>query len=281
MTILLTGATGTVGRAVLRQLLDAGEPVRALTRDPARAAALLPGGVELVAGNLGDPGGLPAALDGVDRVFLLSVGPRKAEHDANLAQAAAKAGVTRLVALSSLAAEEDPDGVLGRWHADGERAVRDAGPPWTIVRPGGFMSNALEWAASVRDAGVVRAPFGDLRASIVDPRDIAAVVVAALAGGHDGAVLPLSGPAAISPAEQVAVLAEVLDRPVRFEELSLDEARAAMARRVPASVVDAVLSARAAAGPFRARVLPTVRDVTGRAPRSFRQWAEDHVDSFR
>ncbi|MEV0570562.1 NAD(P)H-binding protein [Dactylosporangium sp. NPDC050588] len=280
MTILLTGATGTVGRAVVRQLLEAGEPVRALTRDPARAATLLPD-VELVAGDLGDPDSLPSTLDGVDRVFLLSVGPRKAEHDANLAQAAAKAGVTRLVALSSLAAEEAPNGLLGRWHADGERAVRDAGPAWTIVRPGGFMSNTSEWAPSVRQAGVVRAPFGDLRASIVDPRDIAAVVVAALRGGHDGAVLPLSGPAAISPAEQVAVLAEVLDRPLRFEELGLEQARAAMARRVPAEVVDAVLSARAAAGPFRARVLPTVQDVTGRAPRSFRQWAEDHADTFR
>ncbi|MFF5232879.1 SDR family oxidoreductase [Dactylosporangium sp. NPDC000521] len=280
MTILLTGATGTVGRAVARQLLEAGEPVRALTRDPARAAPLLPE-VELVAGDLGDPDSLPSTLDGVDRVFLLSVGPRKAEHDAHLAQAAAKAGVARLVALSSLAAEEDPDGLLGRWHADGERAVRDAGPAWTIVRPGGFMSNALEWAPSVREAGVVRAPFGDLRASIVDPRDIAAVVVAALNGGHDGAVLPLSGPAAISPAEQVEVLAGVLGRPLRFEELDVAQARAAMARRVPAEVVDAVLAARAAAGPFRARVLPTVEDVTGRVPRSFRQWAEDHADTFR
>ncbi|MEV4510293.1 NAD(P)H-binding protein [Dactylosporangium sp. NPDC049525] len=280
MTILLTGATGTVGRAVLRQLLDAGAPVRALTRDPARAATLLPDGVDVVGGDLGDPDSLPAALDGVERVFLLSAGPQMAEHDANLAQAAAKAGVRRLVALSSLAAEEDPDGALGRWHADGERAVREAGPAWTIVRPGGFMSNALDWAPAVR-AGVVRAPFRDLRAAIVDPRDIAAVVVAAMSGGHDGAVLPLSGPAAISPAEQVAVLADVLDRPVRFEELGVPEARAAMARRLPQEVVDAVLSARAAAGPFRARVLPTVLEVTGREPRSFRQWVEDHVDTFR
>ncbi|MFG2041500.1 NAD(P)H-binding protein [Dactylosporangium sp. NPDC048998] len=278
MTILVTGATGTLGRAVVRQLLDAGARVRALTRDPARAG--LPADVEVVAGDLGDPATLPAATSGVRQAFVLSIGPDKAGHDRNLARAAAAAGVGHLVALSSLAVQERPLGRLGRWHADGEAAVREAGPDWTIVRPNGFMSNALDWAPPVRSGGLVRAPYADLPAAVVDPRDIAAVVVRALLDGHAGRVHAVTGPEALTPARQAAILADVLGREVRFAPLTHDEALDAMARRMPRAVAEAVLEGRANGDPLRARVSPAVEEVTGSPPRTFRTWVTDHALSF-
>jgi uncharacterized protein YbjT (DUF2867 family) len=277
--ILVTGATGTVGGAVLDALLTAGAKVTAMTRDPARAK--FPPDVEVVGADLGRPETLPAALAGVDKVFLTSPAEHKAEHDGNLAAAARAADVRHIVLLSSLATAENPDNLLARWHLDGERAVRAAGVPVTVVRPGGFMSNALQWAESVRSAGVVRAPLGGVASAPVDPRDIAAVVAEALLGtGHEGHVYPVTGPESLTPVAQVRILSEVLGREIRFEEIPVEAAREAMARRIPAAVVDAVLSARMRATDVRAKPLPTIEEVTGRPPRTFARWVADHAAAF-
>ncbi|WP_410585909.1 SDR family oxidoreductase [Amycolatopsis sp. lyj-23] len=278
--ILVTGATGVVGRAVVGELLAAGVPVRAVSRNP--AAAGLPEAVEVVAADLGEPDSLPAALSGVDKVFALSAAEHKSVHDRNLAVAAARAGAAHLVQLSSLAAEENPGNLLGRWHLDGERAAAAAGIPVTVVRPGGFMTNALSWARSIQDEDVVRAPLGEVVSAPVDPRDIAAVVATALLGtGHEGRVYAVTGPEALTARDQTRLLGEVLGRPLRFEEIPVAVAREQMLRRTPAVVVDAVLAARQQATAVRAVPRPTVARVTGRRPRTFRQWAADHVEAFR
>lgn len=282
LMILVTGATGTVGRAVVDQLLASGAPVRALTRRPDTAA--LPDGVHVVRGDPADPNGLDGVMDGVDRMFLLTTGPDLAVHDDALARAAAGAGVGHIVKLSS-GRVDDPAATdpIPAWHRRGEQAVRESGVPWTMLRPLGFMSNALHWAGTVRTQGLVRAPYGHGRIAAIDPADIAAVAVAVLAGsGHDGRAYPLSGPEPLSPADQTAILAEVLDRPLRYVEIPPSEARAALLSvGMDEVMADAVMALRATAlENFTSIVHPGVEEITGRAPRTFRDWARAHRAQF-
>ncbi|MFI6040488.1 NAD(P)H-binding protein [Nocardia sp. NPDC051321] len=280
--ILVTGATGTIGRALIDQLRTAGEHVRATSRHPADAH--LPADVEVVRADLGDPADMAAAMAGVDRVFLLSTGPAIPEHDAVVARAAAEAGVTRLVKLSSGRTGDDTaTDPIPTWHRAGERSVRASGVPWTIVRPLGFMSNALHWAGTIRAYGAVHAPFGQGRMAVIDPRDIAAVAAVALtADGHDGQVYTLSGPQALSPREQTAILAEALGRPLEFVEVAPEQARQAILEHgVPADLADAIMALRATAlAAFTSVVHDTVERLTGAPPRTFRQWALDHAAEF-
>jgi uncharacterized protein YbjT (DUF2867 family) len=275
--ILVVGASGTVGSAVLAALRSSGADVRAMTRNSARASS-----PDYVQADLSAPETLPAALDRVRKVFLMSDAPRKAEYEGNFARLARETGVEHIVQLSSLAAVEDPGGTLGRWHVEGEIAVHEVGVPTTVVRANGFMSNALRWAGPVRAEGVVRAPLPHVRSADVDPRDVAAVAVTALLeDGHEGATYNVTGPQPLTPVDSVRILGEVLGRDLRFEEISVAAARAAMVRHIPAEVVDAVLGAREKASEVRARPLPTVKEVTGRPPRTFAEWADDHADVFR
>jgi (4-alkanoyl-5-oxo-2,5-dihydrofuran-3-yl)methyl phosphate reductase len=280
--ILVTGATGTVGRALIDQLVAAGVPTRAVTRRPDEAR--LPDAVEVMRADLDDPDSLVPAVRDVDAVFLLSTGPDLPRHDAHVAKAAAHAGVGRIVKLSSGRtgdpAATDP---IPAWHRAGEEAVRDSGVPWTIVRPLGFMANALHWAPTIRDQDTVYAPYGQGRIAVVDPADIAAVAMQALLNpGHEGRIHTLSGPEALSPGEQTAILAEMLGRPLRYRETSPDDARAALVRfGVDAEMADAIMALRATAlESFTSIVHPTVDEVTGRPARTFAEWAEAHRAEF-
>ncbi|MFF2144779.1 NAD(P)H-binding protein [Kitasatospora sp. NPDC058190] len=280
--ILVTGATGTVGRALVDQLTALGAPVRAVTRRPDRAA--LPEGVDVVHADLGEPDSLTAALRGVRRVFLLSDGPDIPRHDANLARAAARAGVDAVVKLSSgRVADPRAADPVPRWHQTGEQAVLDAGSAWTFLRPMGFMSNALAWAGPIRATAVVEAPFAAGRVAVIDPADIAAVAARALTeDGHDGRAHLLTGPQALSPGEMVATLAEVLGLPLAFTEVSPAAARdTILGHGVSPEMADAITALRAASlEPFTATVTPTVEQLTGRPATTFRTWAERHRKEF-
>ncbi|MFE5587631.1 NAD(P)H-binding protein [Kitasatospora sp. NPDC056531] len=280
--ILVTGATGTVGRALVDQLAALGAPVRAVTRRPDRAA--LPEGVDVVYADLGEPDSLTAALRRVRRVFLLSDGPDIPRHDANLARAAARAGVDSVVKLSSgRVADPSAADPVPRWHRAGEQAVLDAGLAWTFLRPMGFMSNALAWAGPIRATAAVEAPFAAGRVAVIDPADIAAVAARALTeDGHGGRAHLLTGPQALSPGEMVATLAEVLGLPLAFTEVSPAAAREALlGHGVSPEMADAITALRAASlEPFTATVTPTVEQLTGRPAATFRAWAERHRKEF-
>ncbi|GAB3889370.1 NAD(P)H-binding protein [Kibdelosporangium lantanae] len=281
--ILVTGATGTVGRAVVDRLLAAGAHVHAVTRRP--DAANLPPQVDVGYADLDDPASLTDAFAGVKQVFLLSGGPRIPTHDANVAEAAARAGVAHVVKLSSGRAGDPAatDPIPG-WHRTGEQSIRDCGVDWTFLRPVGFMSNALMWAGSIRARGAVFAPYANGRVAVIDPDDIAAVATTVLTTpGHTGRTYELSGPEALSPADQVAVLADVIGRPIRYVEVEPAAARQAiMDHGVPSEMADAIMALRATAlGEFTATVRPTVTEVTGRPATTFREWAERNQDSFR
>ncbi len=280
--ILVTGATGIVGRAVVDHLLATGSPVRALTRRPETAA--LPASVDVVRADPAEPDTLTAAVKGVDRMFLLTAGPYLAAYDANLSEAAADAGVTQIVKISG-GRTGDPTAMdpIPTWHRAGERAVRECGVPWTMLRPMGFMSNVLHWAHTVRTQDTVYAPFGHGRIAAIDPDDIAAVATAALTQpGHTGKTYLLTGPEPLSPAEQTEILAEILGRPLRYVETSPAEARDTLLRfGVDEFMADAIMALRATAlESFTSIVDPAVEQITGRAPHSFHDWARKHRAEF-
>jgi uncharacterized protein YbjT (DUF2867 family) len=275
--ILVTGATGNAGGAVVRALAGAGGPVRALIRRDADRARL-PAGVEGVSGDLNRPSTLREPLAGVRAVFLLS-----GYQDLPDALAEMRgAGVERVVLLSSSAAPSgDLRNAVARYHILSERAVRESGLPFTFLQPNSFMSNTLQWAPQLRAADVVRAPFAGVRVAMIDPDDLGAVAARALtSAAHEGRTYRLSGPESLLPADRVAVLARVLGRPLRLEAQSDADARAEMSATMPAEYVEAFLSFFADGTLDESEVLPTVREVTGRPPRSFEQWAVVHADDF-
>jgi len=282
LPVLVTGATGRVGRAVIDQLMDAGVPVRALTRR-AEAAAALPANVDVVTGDLTVPESLDAGLRGAGAVFLVwtappATAPAVVEHLAAYAR--------RVVFLSSphetphpFFQQPNPMAVL---HADIERLIAAAGLESTIIRPGVFASNAVFWwAAAIRACNAVRWPYGAAETAPVDDRDVAAVAARTLdQDGHAGGDYVLTGPESLSQAQQVSIIGDVLGRRIRFEELSPDEFRSQTQGSWPRPVVDMLLAAWAAAIGRPAFITSTVSDILGLAPRSFRQWAADHATAF-
>ena len=274
--ILVTGATGNVGGELIRQLAEAGQPVRALTRGDGQAG--FPPSVEAVPGDLNDPTSLRPALQGATAAFLL---PGYADMPGVLAEAR-QAGVTRVAQLSgSSAGTGDLDNAITRYMTETEEAVRASGLAWTILRPAMFMSNTLQWLPQLQSGDVVRAPFASVRAAVTDPADIAAVAALALtADGHEGRVYPVSGPEPLAPADRVEILGQVLGRPLRFQAQPDDEARAEMSAVMPAKYVDAFFRFYADGTLDESVVWPTVRELTGRPPRTFAQWAAAHADAF-
>ena len=275
--ILVTGATGNAGSAVAHALVEAGEPVRGLVRAGSEAA--LPDGVEPAVGDLNDADSVAPALHGISGVFMLSgyTGLERTLADARAA------GVERIVLLSNAAAPSgDITNAVTRYHIESEAAVRESGLDWTFLQPRTFMTNTLQWAPQIRAGDIVRAPFGGVRVATIDPADIGAVAAAALTGeGHAGKAYPLTGPESLLPGERVAVLGEVLGRDLRFEAQSDEEARAEMGKAMPPEYVDAFMAFFAEGTLDESEVLPTVEEVTGRPPRSYREWATEHADAFR
>jgi uncharacterized protein YbjT (DUF2867 family) len=275
--ILVTGAAGNVGGELVAALAEAGQPVRALARsaEPGR----FPPGTEVVAGDLNDPASLRPALEGTDGVFLL---PGYADMPGLYAEAR-RAGTRRVVQLSGMSAGSgDMSNAITAYMAMSEQAARESGLAWTIVRPAMFMTNAFQWLPQLRAGDLVRAPFGHVRAAVTDPADIAAVAARALtAPGHEERVYEVSGPESLTAGDRVAILGQVLGRDLRFEAQTDEEARAEMSATTPARYVDAFFDFYVAGALDESRVLPTVREVTGRAPRTFAQWAAAHADAFR
>jgi uncharacterized protein YbjT (DUF2867 family) len=279
--VLVTGATGRVGRLVVGLLTDAGVPVRALTHRP--GAAALPAGAEVITGDLTVPESLDAGLRGVRAVFLVWAVP-PATAPAVVERLATHA--RRVVFLSSphqtphpLFQQPNPMAVL---HADIERLIAAAGLESTIIRPGMFASNALFWwAAAIRVGDAVRWPYGAAETAPIDDRDVAAVVARTLQeDGHAGGDYVLTGPESLSQAEQVSIIGDVVGRRIRFEELSPDEFRSETEGSWPRPAVDMLLAAWGATLGRPALVTSTVSGILGSAPRSFRQWAADHAAAF-
>ncbi|MFG1657687.1 SDR family oxidoreductase [Micromonospora chersina] len=277
--ILVTGATGNVGRRVVERLVAAGHGVRAVTRDPVRAK--LPAGVEVVAADLADPETLRPHLAGVDAVFLIwpFVEPATAAQLApRVAAVLAAAGSPRVVYVSAATAEADPDSF---W-AVVERAVIDSGLPWTMLRPTGIATNTLGWAPAIRAEGVVRWPYGAAARSMVHEDDIAAVAVDALTSDrHDRRTYVLSGPQTVTQAEQVRLIGAAIGRDLRWEEVPAEAVRPMLAAAMGSpAFADAALAGWAAMAETPEQVTGDVAAVLGRPARTFADWAADHAADF-
>ncbi|MCX5065665.1 NAD(P)H-binding protein [Micromonospora lupini] len=279
--VLVTGATGRVGRAVVDLLTGAGVPVRALVRRP-ETAATLPATVEIVTGDLTVPESLDDALHAVSTVFLVWTAPAQTAADV-VERLAARA--QRIVYLSAPHQTPHPffqqPNPMAALHAEIERLISASGLDSTIIRPGMFASNALSWwAAAIRGNGVVRWPYGAAETAPVDDRDVAEVVARTLyEDGHAGGDYVLTGPESLSQAQQVSIIGDALGRPITFEEMPPDDFR----RETPEiarSAVDMLLAAWDATMGHPAHVTSTIFDILGTPPRTFRQWVIDHATAF-
>lgn len=286
--ILLTGATGTVGSEVAKALAARQVPFRALVRNPnekpAQELAALPG-AQLVVGDFNQPATLRAALEGMERAFLLTNSTEQAEaQQLSFVAQAQQAGVRHLVKQSQWAAAADSPVRFLRYHAAVEAAIQAAGLAYTFLRPNLFMQGFLLFKDLIKQQGQLLAPIGEAKVSVVDVRDIAAAAVAALTEpGHENHVYSLTGPAALTHAEMAAELATALGRPVAFGDVA------------PAQLHQYVLGA--GIDPWQAEGLvedyahyhrgeaaalaPGVEEATGRPPRSFALFAQDYAPAFR
>ncbi|MBF6045352.1 NAD(P)H-binding protein [Streptomyces sp. NRRL B-1677] len=277
--ILVTGATGNVGRQVVLQLLAGGTAVRALARTPDSAG--LPDGVDVVGGDLSEPDTLERALTGISTVFL--IWPFLTTEGAPAVLEAIERHPRRIVYLSSSGVNEDAErqtDPINQLHADMERLIEESGAEWTVLRSDTIASNARGWAGQIRTTRVVRGP-GIAATAVIHEADVAAVAVRALTDdGHAGAKHILTGPQVLSRAEQVHAIGEAAGRPARFEAVPLEVARQQMlADGRPPALVEALLAA--ATRPESDLITSTVEEITGAPARTFRSWAEEHADTFR
>jgi uncharacterized protein YbjT (DUF2867 family) len=283
--ILVTGATGTVGREVVNLLLDDGHEVAAVTRNP--TAAELPGGAHVVGGDLSRPQTLTSALRGVEAVLISprALGDATAGAvSAELLALAAEQGAERVVALSALTVQY-PAGY--RRFADAFKAVEDAvkasGLQWTFLRSADYAANALAWAPQIRSSSVVRGAYGDAATSTIHERDVAAVAARALVNpAHAGHAYVLTGPQSLTQRDKVRLIGEAIGKELSFEELPPEQLRQAMlAQGLPEDVPDRLLGSLADYAKQPGPSSNTVEQVLGRPALTFAKWAAEHAAAFR
>jgi uncharacterized protein YbjT (DUF2867 family) len=284
MITLVTGATGNVGSRVVRALRERGMSARAFVRDAARAAERLGSGVELALGDFADAESVRRALDGVDVVFLACGNqPSQAELESTAIEACAAAGVRRIVKLSAFGAEIGSP--LAFWDMQGraERSLRESGVPAVVLRPTNYMTNLLGAADAIRATGKLFIPAGDARLAMIDPADVAAAAVVTLtADGHEGATYTLTGPESITYADVARELSHATGRPIEYVDVPDEAARQGLlAAGMPPWLAEqlVILFGLVRAGGMD-RPTDAVRALTGRAPRTFAQFAREHAAFF-
>lgn len=279
-TILVTGATGNVGRPLIASLLAEGAQVRALTRVP--AAANLPPEVEVTGGDYTAPGTFTSAVRGADAVFV-NIGAIRTGLGGLLA-VARDAGVSKIVMLSSTTVRDEGEQVysLGAPHKMAEDAIKASGIDWTVLRCDGFATNTLFWAASIRADSVVRVPYGEAASALIAEQDIATAATRVLLDrGHTGQTYYLTGQESLTQIQQAEAIGSAIGRPVRFEELSPETFRQFATQRFPAPVVEDLLRRWSQSVAHAADIAPDLEKLIGRPATTYAQWAAQHADAYR
>ncbi len=283
--ILVTGATGTIGSHLVQHLAARHVPVRAFVRDPVKAQSLHAPTVQIATGDLGDPDSIRNALHGVEKVFLVSSpAPEQVTLQGNVVRAAQEMGVRHIVKVSALGTRPDSPLQIGRWHAETEDMIRDAGVSYTFLHPHSFMQNFLSFAPTIERDGAFYAPLGRAAVAMVDARDVAEVAAAILQSDrHAGQTYVVTGPEAVSYADAAEALSTVLERPIGDVDVSPDAYRDHLVEAgLPGWLADDLTTL---GNLFReghgARVSPVVRDLTGRRGRRFGQFVRDYAEAFR
>jgi uncharacterized protein YbjT (DUF2867 family) len=283
--VLVTGATGTVGSGVVRDLQEKGIAVRVFVRDPDKAATMFGTDVEIVTGDFADRVSVQQAVAGVESVFLTcSAVPQQVDYGIGVIEAAREAGVRRIVQLSAHGAEVDSPVAFWDWQGRIEAHLRVSGIPAVVLRPTFKMTNLLVWADQVRRDGTLAMPANGARVAMIDPRDIAAVAAVALTEeGHEGQTYTVTGPTAITFEHVAKELSAVAGRPVQYIDLPDGTAGPALVElgypefAVPQIVTLFGILRRGDQG----KPSGIVRDLTGRTPRSIAQFARDHAGRFQ
>ena len=283
--ILVTGATGTTGSEVVKQLSAKGARVRSLVRDLKKAAGLRGPAIELVQGDMSQPATLDAALQGVDRVYLVSSAhPRQVELQGNVIEASKRAGVRHIVKLASMETSLDSPASFTRMHAQTERQLEASGIAYTHLHPTLFMQSFLRYNPTIKSEGAIYAPFKDGGVGMVDARDVASVAVAALTeDGHYAQTYDITGPEALSFGDAAGIFSEVLGKPVRYVDVPPAAARKSMLEAgIEEWLVNDLLSLMAYFSTGQAAVVTsTIASVARIRPHPFRDFVRDYAPMFR
>jgi uncharacterized protein YbjT (DUF2867 family) len=283
--ILVTGATGTVGREVVKQLAGAGCDVRALVRNLRQSYSIQGPAIEIVEGDYNRPDTLEGAFHGIGKAYLATpVDRRMGRWYHAMSLAAKRSGTTHVVKLSAMGADPNSSSLLIRRHAETDQLLENSGLKCTIIRPNSFYQNLLELEGSIRNKDSFELPMGDAKQSHVDARDVAALAVRALTGdGHEHQTYVVTGPEALSYRQIAQTMSDVLGRRIEYHDIPAEDLkRREVQGGSPEWKADMVAGACSlfAGGGF-AEVTETIRQVLGREPIEFRQFVQDHIESFR
>src|SRR5438132_1371750 len=280
--VLVTGATGTIGRDIAKRLSEGGVSVRAGVRDQAKAKKELPD-IALVPLDFENEKTFSEALDGVEKVFLLPpLLPNQLEVMNRFVDAAKRAGVGHIVKLSAIGIDDETQSTAIKWHGASERHIRESGVAFTFLRPNSFMQNFITYFPP--SDGAIYLPWGNGTASFVDTRDVASVAADVLTSdGHEGKIYTLTGPVALGIADVARILAEVAGRDINYVDVPETAARNGMLQAgIPKWQVDALMELHAINKQNRwSAVTSDVEKVTGKPATDFAQFARDHVEKFR
>jgi uncharacterized protein YbjT (DUF2867 family) len=282
--ILVTGATGTIGRPLIGLLAREGATVRAVSRDP--HAGGLPAGVEAVAGDPSRPASIATFLEGVTTVFLHPRAVGDAAGD--FLALARERGVTRVVALSAINVDDDPAEQPSRFQGDRNKEAEEAavasGLDWVSLRPASFAINTMRaWAPQIRAGDVVRGAYAGFAEPLIHEADVAEVAARVLVDtGLTGRALRLTGPQSLSQRELVAIIGEVVGRPLRYQELAAEAVEHGMVQRgMPQPFVEALMARYARGVGAAESVSDDVEKILGRPARTYAEWVTDHAAAFK
>jgi uncharacterized protein YbjT (DUF2867 family) len=281
MTILVTGASGNIGRSLVEDLVGRRRAVRVTTRDP--AAHVFPGSVEVRVSGLDDAGSFTDLLDGIDKLFFLAPESCLGAQARIVAEAVDGSSVRQIVMVSSLSAEMPSGNSLGDHHVEAEQVLRGTGIPLTILRGGVFATNALRWAPTIRSQGVAYCLVRNEPVAVIDPGDIGLAAAAVLTSdGHEGEIYGLTGPEAVTPEQQVAIIGDLLGKPIGFETLTQQEA-IAMASRYAASpeAAEALMNSLWQPDLPWLQPRPDAGRLIGHPPSAFADWVRSNMDAFK
>ena len=282
--ILITGATGTIGRELVKLLARPEEPIRALVHDREKAASIALPGVEIFEGDLADSAGFDGLFKGVNKIFLLTPSiENQAEVERNFIRAADRPEIEHLVKLSALGAATDSPVRFLRAHGESERFLRDTDLPYTILRPNSFMQNFLSFRESIIHEGKFYLPMGGGRISFVDVRDIAVVAGEVLEEhGHVGKEYDVTGGEALSYADAAEKLSFVLGKPVAYVDVPPEAARKGMLEAgIPAWTADGLLELYAGwKFDTGSEISDTIHRIAKKDPIAFQEFARDYAPQF-
>lgn len=277
--VLVTGAAGNVGSRLVRRLTAQRVPVRAFVR-PGEAK---PEGAEVFEGDLADRDRVRAAMKGVAKVYLLTAGTDVVSLEANVVDAAIAEGVKHVVKHSVQGAQWEA-AIIPKWHRESEKRIEQSKLAWTFLRPASFASNALGWAAMLKGGDSVYGPYGDVALPVIDPEDIAAIAEKVLTeDGHAGKAYELTGPEALTTAQQVAIVGHVIGRKLNYVNVPDDAARKSMVDvGMPAALADAMIDlVKMLRGLGRVEPTKTVSELLGRPASPFGSFIEANAGAFR